>query len=224
MNRRAIKFFMLSYISLFVGSVSASSDCLFLTDGSGYAEGTCNALSVGASKRTDKSFYASLVWSFGQKQASLPDLVLGFRNLSVNSNNHVSGGDLSARFRYSQQVKLDSFRLSYLGGERTLIGNIGAGYSFTQNSPILTGAIQGSNMRLGSDFSLARNNFTPYVEINSAGVPKKVSATSGGACTSGLSAAVVSNNENLGNLGPGIYTLPVNQGGLPVGTLACFNP
>lgn len=128
-------------------------------------------------KKTEDRVYAGLVWTLKEKPSYTPDLTLGYRSLTVKSNDNVHGGDLSIRMKLEGGVSFDSTRLAYVGGERDLLGNIGVGYSNTNSGLLGTIAVQGSYARLGTDYELNKNKFVPYLELNTLDNPNKVLPT-----------------------------------------------
>ncbi|MHA3050185.1 hypothetical protein [Acinetobacter sp. ANC 4641] len=125
------------------------------------------------SSRTDNRVYAGLIWSWGNKQGFMPDYVVGFRSLHVESDNTVQGGDINLRVKFNHGFMLDSTRLAYVDGKRDFVGNYGVGYSFINHSVLGTVAGQGSYYRFGTDFDFKNYNFKPYVEINTLEKPNR---------------------------------------------------
>lgn len=118
--------------------------------------------------------YAGLVWSLKEKFSLVPDATLGFRSLRVKSNDNVTGGDISARITFANGLAFDSARLSYVGGDRDILGNLGVGYSVTNSSALGTVAVQGAYSRVGTDFEFTNKRFVPYLEPLTVDKPKKV--------------------------------------------------
>lgn len=148
------------------GNPSPCADVLDFQS-SNWLEGLCTAPEgTGASKRTDKRVYMGLVWSLGSNSSKSPDLLIGFRSTQINSSNSVKGADLNVRLQSSKSFALEGARLSYLGGNRNTLANLGAGYSFTNGSALLTAAVQAAHVRAGTDYLLASKNFVPYLEVN----------------------------------------------------------
>ncbi|WP_227539727.1 hypothetical protein [Acinetobacter sp. MB5] len=125
------------------------------------------------SSRTDNRVYAGLVWSWGSKQGLMPDYVVGFRSLHVESDNSVQGGDINLRVKYNHGFMLDSTRLAYVDGKRDFVGNYGVGYSFINHSVLGTVAGQGSYYRFGMDYDFKEHGIKPYVEINTLEKPNR---------------------------------------------------
>jgi len=147
--------------------------------------------------RTDNRIYAGLVWTLNQQSSFLPDLSIGFRSLKVNSNDDVYGGDLNSRVSFKSGLAIDSFRLLYVGGNRDIQGNLGGGYSFNQKSLLASGAVEGSYIKVGSDFMVRDMSFLPYVEFNSIGKPKKIVVNENLSCPIG-SLISVSDLQSVG--------------------------
>ena len=157
-----------------VSGESMAYDCYL--GGITFATGQCTDVvnSAGSSsERTDHRLYTGLVWEMGAGKSLVPDFLIGFRSLKVKSSDNVQGGDVSLRIKYEQAFSLDSSRLVYVGGNRSLMGNIGAGYSFRQQSLLATAALQTGHFRLGSDYLLSSDRFQPYAEINTLNTPDK---------------------------------------------------
>lgn len=149
---------------------------------------------------TENRAYAGLIWTFKDKASWLPDLTLGFRSLRVKSSDSVSGGDLSTRIKLSDGVAIDSVVLSYVGGKRDLLGNLGVGYSLTNASILGSAAVQAAYTKIGTDFQLNDKRFIPYVQLLTLDKPNnvnKISTPSTLSCPAPLT--LVGNNcENLG--------------------------
>lgn len=128
-----------------------------------------------SSTTTENRAYAGLVWTLKEKFSFVPDATIGVRSLRVKSNDNVNGGDMSIRFSFANGFDFDSARISYVGGDRDILGNIGLGYSLTNSSMLGTFAIQGAYSRIGTDFEFSNKNFVPYIEPLTVDKPKKVS-------------------------------------------------
>lgn len=131
---------------------------------------------------TENRAYAGLVWTLQEQMSLIPDLTIGFRSLRVKSSDNVNGGEISARIKLKDGISFDSTRLSYVGGERDVLGNIGVGYSAINSSFLGTLAIQGAYTRLGTDYQFNGNKFVPYLELLTVDKPNKVQSI-GGATT-----------------------------------------
>ena len=124
---------------------------------------------------TENRAYAGLVWTLQDQMSFIPDLTIGFRSLRVKSSDSVNGGEISARIKLKDGISFDSTRLSYVGGERDVLGNIGIGYSATNSSFLGTLAVQGAYTRLGTDYQFNGNKFVPYVEVLTVDKPGSTS-------------------------------------------------
>ena len=117
---------------------------------------------------TENRACAGLVWTLQEQMSWVPDLTIGFRSLRVKSSDSVSGGEISARIKLKDGISFDSTRLSYVRGERDVLGNIGFGYSVTNSSFLGTVAVQGAHIRLGTDYQLSGKKlfrFWKYLQL-----------------------------------------------------------
>lgn len=128
----------------------------------------------GSEKNTENRIYSGFIWELFGDQGIIPQFIIGIRSLEVKNNDNVSGADLSLRIRYQDKLSFDSVRLAYVGGERDIIGNIGAGYNFNQSSWLATAAVQGSYTRVSTDYIFGYNKFRYYAELNTLDKPSKV--------------------------------------------------
>jgi len=183
-----------------------------------YIPGQCTSPSFGGQgKRTDNNLYMGVVWSFDGNLSKRPDLVVGYRSTDVKTSDRISGIDLNLRWNLSGTPSLEGVRLSYVGGKRVVLGNLGLGYSFKQNSPLLTGAIQVAHVRGGSDFVLNTNKFIPYIEANSLKQIEKIRSES--TCSGSLKTITGFNPEDVRQ---GVWLIEPAFPGAAVGGLTCF--
>lgn len=209
----------------------------------GYQMGTClTPEGTGASKRSDKRLYMGLVWSLGKNASKTPDVLVGFRSTQINSSNSVKGADLSLRLQSAKEFAVEGFRLSYLGGNRNTLANIGAGYSFASNSALVTAAVQAAHVRAGTDYLLASKNFKPYLEANTLQRIKPTgssySCSIGNLRTLDKNVAISQNDvykllnptarsEFLSSIGNNLVTVDVEgetPSTIPAGSTTCFEP
>jgi hypothetical protein len=179
-----------------------------------------------------------LVWSLGQNASKKPDVLVGFQSTQVKASNKVQGADLSFRLQSDKNFALEGIRLSYLGGNRNAVANLGGGYSFASSSALITAAFQAPHIRGGTDYLLASQKFAPYLEINTL---KRLKPTgSNYSCPTGKTLRNVQENFGLANVNSylmngfpslGIYTadqaITSSSDGaygpfLPVGSVTCF--
>lgn len=148
-----------------------------------YAGGNVPLITTGSPAKsqteTENRVYAGFVWTLQEKTSWIPDLSIGFRSLRVKSNDSVNGGEISARIKLKDGISFDSTRLSYVGGERDVLGNIGIGYSLTNSSLLGTLAVQVAYSRIGTDYQFNGNKFAPYLEVLTVDKPNKVSKKAG---------------------------------------------
>lgn len=128
----------------------------------------------GSQTQTENRAFAGLAWTLKDQFSFIPDITFGIRSLRVKSSDTVNGAELSARISLQNGIAFDSARLSYIGGQRDLLGNIGLGYSFSDASILGTLAVQAAHVRVGSDLLLTDKKFVPYLEILTLDKPHNV--------------------------------------------------
>jgi hypothetical protein len=121
-----------------------------------------------AGKRRTDSIFVGMNWNFGTKA---PELVLGVRSLRTNTSKKSDGYQLDAFFPFVGGFSFDRVRLSYVGGQRSALGQLGLGYSFAQQSILGTVGVQVPYFTAGVDY-LFRGTALPYVGLNSLAAPK----------------------------------------------------
>jgi hypothetical protein len=164
-------------------SMAISNYCEAPTSGNG-----------GSAKNTENRIYSGFIWELFGDQGLIPQFIIGVRSLQDKDTDHVEGADASFRIKYQDKLSVDSLRLSYVGGKRDIMGNLGAGYSFSQSSWLATVAIQGSYVRLSTDYLVSDSKFRYYAELNTLNKPSRVMRpSSGGTCPSGYNLVPVTN-------------------------------
>lgn len=150
---------------------------LFVVSTLSWAGGTIYTTTYNQSKDTQTRVYAGLVWVFNNKASLKPDLSIGVQTLRVKSSDSVSGADFNVRFKVEDGLKLDSNRISYIGGERSVQGQLGFGYSYTNQSWLTTGSVNSPFNRVGADYLFINKSINPFIEINTIKKPNKVNET-----------------------------------------------
>lgn len=84
--------------------------------------------SSGASSVRTSNVYAGLKWTWGQTNASDPDLVIGVRRSTVNSDGQVNGGDLSLSFKGFTGPSFSKLRFKYFNGKEVNQSELSFGY------------------------------------------------------------------------------------------------
>jgi hypothetical protein len=171
------------------------------------ASGICTAptstvINAPGGKRRSDTFFMGINWNFGTKA---PELVLGVRSLRTGVNKNSSGAQLDVFLPFLGGISFDRIRLSYVGGKRSVLGQLGFGYSFSQQTPLVGVGVQVPYANFGLDY-LFRGTALPYVGLNSLNRPK---TPTGGAssttynCTDGVltpSADFFFDNESIQTL------------------------
>jgi hypothetical protein len=87
------------------------------------------------SSRDESVGYVGLQWVTGETRLSRPNVLLGLRQTRTDTDNRVTGGDLT--FSYSTEKGVgDAVRLGYLDGKCNLLGTMGFGYSFRKDKAL----------------------------------------------------------------------------------------
>ena len=208
MNTKSLKYVLLVTTSLLaslsaVGTANAAGYDCNSTGGVGgydlYCELPTGGGAGGSAKHTENRIYSGFIWELFGDQGLIPEFIIGVRSLQVKDNDDVNGADASFRIRYQDKLSPDSLRLAYVGGKRDIMGNLGAGYSFSDSSWLATAALEGPYTRLSTDYLLAEGKFKYYAELNTLAKPARVMRpSSGGTCDTGA----------------GYHLTPVTSGGL----------
>lgn len=115
---------------------------------------------AGAQADDERQWYAGLNVQFGNKITPL--LVVGYRHADVGDDGDPKGADIGL---YVGLDGLHSLKLKGFAGKDCVQGELGAGYSFKNNSLLFTGGIQGQHIAGGADFVLG-GGFSPYLGVN----------------------------------------------------------
>ncbi len=146
---------------------------------------TATVINAPGGKRRSESFFMGINWNFGTKA---PELVLGLRSLRTGVDKKSSGAQLDVFLPFLGGISFDRIRLSYVGGQRSVLGQLGFGYSFSQQTPLVGLGVQVPYANFGLDY-LFRGTALPYVGLNSLNRPK---TPTGGASTTNYNC---SNND-----------------------------
>ena len=119
---------------------------------------------------TNSSAYFGVVWRFGSGASSRPELVAGIRSVTVESSRELRGVDLNLRVDLTG--RLTRVALSGLRGQDRNVANLGFGYEFQNSEVFVSSALQRDHIRAGVDFGLTRNEWDPYLELNSQTIPE----------------------------------------------------
>lgn len=136
---------------------------------------TSTVINAPGGKRRSDTFFMGINWNFGTKA---PELVLGLRSVRTGVDKKSSGAQLDVFLPFLGGISFDRIRLSYVGGQRSVLGQLGFGYSFSQQTPLVGVGVQVPYANFGLDY-LFRGTALPYVGLNSLNRPK--TPTGGGA-------------------------------------------
>jgi hypothetical protein len=125
-------------------------------------------------KRHTDSIFVGINWNFASKA---PELVVGLRSLSTKADKKSSGIQLDLVMPFLGGFSFDRVRLAYVGGQRSALGELGLGYSFAKQTPLVMAGLQVEHFQLGVDY-LISGTALPYVGLNSLRRPRLPTGTS----------------------------------------------
>jgi hypothetical protein len=143
--------------------------------------GTAVALLVtppaSAEHRTDNRAYIGIAIPFGDGKSHMPRVAIGAQSLRVNTSDSVTGVDVNAHLNLFSASKeapiIETVRLGVVGGNRDVQGIIGGGYSFADNKPLVSGAVQVPYVRGTADYIFDKG-FGFSIEANTLKKPREV--------------------------------------------------
>lgn len=121
---------------------------------------------TGSTSETETRAYAGLNWHLGG--GATPALVLGAFRTKVQSDGDTSGGNLAFHINLAGGVKPGKLKLGYLNGKEDVQGEIGIGYDFLKNAPLLGIGANVPHVSAGVDV-YANPGFVPYATLHSRG-------------------------------------------------------
>lgn len=104
-----------------------------------------------ATEKTEEEAYIGLEWKIGT--SILPEIEVGYRQVDVESNGDVSGGQASLSFDIERRT-LGKFKLEGVKGDEDLQGQLGLGYNLPDRGFLVTGGAQGNHIFAGLDYTL----------------------------------------------------------------------
>jgi hypothetical protein len=124
---------------------------------------TITLVEVGDREVSEDEFFVGINWQFGA--ASQAELVIGYRDVDVETNGDVSGAGVDMTFPLKDGIHVGELRFKGIEGEDDLQGEFGLGWSFFHKGFLLTAAAQGPYVTLGADFVFG-TGFEPYIGVN----------------------------------------------------------
>jgi len=122
--------------------------------------------SVVSTSNTETRAYAGLNWSLGG--GATPALVLGVFRAKVESDGDTQGGNLAFHINLAGGVKPGKLKLGYLNGKEDIQGELGIGYDFMKNAPLLGLGINAPYVNVGVD-AYMNPGFVPYGTLHTQG-------------------------------------------------------
>lgn len=129
---------------------------------------------TGGASKTETRAYVGLNWKLGG--GATPALVLGAFRTKVESDGDTAGGNLAFHINLAGGVKPGKLKLGYLNGKENLQGEVGIGYDFLKNAPLLGLGINAPHISAGVDAYMGPG-FVPYGTLHTQGKFKKPSQT-----------------------------------------------
>jgi len=127
--------------------------------------GIVTPVSISTSK-TETRAYAGLNWTLGG--GATPALVLGAFRTKVDSDGDTQGGNLAFHINLAGGVKPGKLKLGYLNGKEDIQGELGIGYDFMKNAPLLGLGINAPYVNAGVD-AYMNPGFVPYGTLHTQG-------------------------------------------------------
>ena len=109
--------------------------------------------------------YIGLSWDL-DSHTTVPKLVLGVFSTSVQSNGNTEGADLSIRLNMQDHFAPTEVKASYLNGTNNLQGELGLGYDFRKNAPLLGLGVNAPYANVGVD-ATSLKDYNPFLIIHS---------------------------------------------------------
>jgi hypothetical protein len=138
--------------------------------------------------RHENRVYAGINWNFGVRDGAT--VVLGYRAAKVSSGGHVDGFKAEIGYVLSgAPTGLAEARVKYLNGSRSAQGEVGAGFSFASQAPLVNLGVQGPYINGGADYLFGKGSLAS-IGVNTLGKAKKpietASCPAGSVLVSGL--------------------------------------
>lgn len=130
-----------------------------------------SAMAISAEENTP---FAALQWTFGAEKTVVPDVVIGYRSVDVESSGDVSGWQGSVSYKPGEGV--DKLKLEAVAGDEDIQYTYGGGYSLQHHKPLVTASVNGSYLVAGADYVIGHHKIEPYVgltTLNDYDVPKE---------------------------------------------------
>lgn len=121
---------------------------------------------TGAGSQTKTTAYVGLNWTLGGGMT--PALVLGVFDTKVQANGDTTGGNLAFHANLAGGISLGKVKLSYLDGRNDLQGELGLGFDFMKQAPLLFLGINAPYVAAGID-AFSSHGFVPYAAIHTQG-------------------------------------------------------
>ncbi len=125
--------------------------------------------------RHENRVYAGINWNFGVRDGAT--VVLGYRAAKISSGGHVDGFKAEIGYVLSgAPTGLAEARVKYLNGSRSVQGELGAGFSFASQAPLVNLGVQGPYINGGVDYLFGKGSLAS-IGVDTLGEAKKPTET-----------------------------------------------
>lgn len=125
--------------------------------------------------RQENHVYAGINWNFGVRDGAT--VVLGYRGAKVSPGGHVDGFKAEIGYVLSGAPSgLAEARIKYLNGSRSAQGEVGAGFSFASQAPLVNLGVQGPYINGNYDYLFGKGSLGS-IGVNTLGKPRKPTET-----------------------------------------------
>jgi hypothetical protein len=137
-----------------------------------------NGYALTDSSSLDTKAYIGLKWSLNGSYT--PSLVLGVIRAKVESDGDTHGANLSLDIALAGNIQPAKIKINYMRGQENVQSELGFGYDFIKDSPLIGAGLNGPYVNFGADFFTTDSSLLPFVIIHSQGSLNKPAR----ACTS----------------------------------------
>ncbi|PKH02785.1 hypothetical protein CXF72_09710 [Psychromonas sp. MB-3u-54] len=126
------------------------------------------------SSRFDTKAYIGLKWSLNGSYT--PSLVLGVIRAKVDSDGDTQGANLSLDVNLAGNIQPGKIKINYMRGQENVQGELGFGYDFIKNAPLIGAGLNGPYINIGADLFTTDSSLVPFGIIHSQGSLDKPTA------------------------------------------------
>jgi hypothetical protein len=117
--------------------------------------------------RFDTKAYLGLKWALNGSYT--PSLVLGVIRAEVDSDGDTHGANLSLDVNLAGNIEPGKIKINYMRGQENVQGELGFGYDFIKDSPLIGAGLNGPYINLGAELFTTDSSLVPFASIHSQG-------------------------------------------------------